>query len=162
MSRHEHDRGMRAVERVRSVRERDSRLGLQQAAAEQARHQERLNDLERRLAESSQWSEGDTWTYLALRGSLLSLGESIGRAGDALEASTRITATARAHWTQDKTRLSAVESLLERRALARRAARQKAEARELDDIAAQLWSRGQASQGHAGHAGASEDQAVAG
>ncbi|WP_114422466.1 flagellar FliJ family protein [Nocardioides houyundeii] len=158
MSRGEHDRGMRAVERVRSVRERDSRLGLQQAAAEQARHQARLDDLERRLAESSRWSEGDTWTYLALRGSLLALGETIADAGATLEASSRITAAARSHWTQDKTRLSAVESLLERRVLARQAARRRAEARELDDIAAQLWSRGRG----AAAAGATSEEAVAG
>ena len=52
-----------------------------------------------------------------------------------------ITESAREHWQRDKTRLSAVELLLERRArrAARRAARR--EARELDDIAGQRWQR---------------------
>ena len=145
MSAAEADRGMRAVERVRGVRERDSRIGLQQALVEQERHRARLVALEDRLASASGWQEGDTWAYLALRGSLTALGEAIGEAGKSLEAATQISRSAHAHWSSDKTRLSAVESLLERRAEARRAEIARVEVRELDDISAQLWIRDQRS-----------------
>ena len=52
-----------------------------------------------------------------------------------------ITESAREHWQRDKTRLSAVELLLERRAEERRAELRRREVRELDDIAAQRWQR---------------------
>jgi flagellar protein FliJ len=140
---HAADRGMRAVERVRSVRERDSRLGLQEAAAERDRQQARLAALEERLRSTPTFGEGGSGSFVALRDSLLSLGEAIGRARQDVAAAQRIAETSHAHWTQDKTRLSAVENLLERRAEARRAERARREARELDDIAAQLWTRQQ-------------------
>ncbi|WP_181313150.1 flagellar FliJ family protein [Nocardioides campestrisoli] len=143
MSTSTHDRGMRAVERVRSVRERDSRLGLQQATAERDRQQARLDALEQQLHDSSAWTSGETWSYLALRGSLLGLGESIARAEQEVAAAQRIAESAAAHWGQDRTRLAAVENLLARRAEARRTERARREARELDDISAQLWTRQQ-------------------
>ncbi|WP_110180321.1 flagellar FliJ family protein [Nocardioides solisilvae] len=138
-----HDRGMRAVERVRSVRERDSRLGLQAAAVERDRQQDRLTELQERLAGAPAWGVGETWSYLAERTALLSLGDASSRAEQELAAAQRIAEAAHAHWSQDRTRLAAVENLLERRAEARRVERARREARELDDIAAQLWSRQQ-------------------
>lgn len=135
------DRGMRAVERVRGVRERDSRIGLQQAMQEHAAHQQRLDDLHARLDAVPAWEEGESSSFLAVRDSLALLSDAITGATEALGAAARISESARAHWTQDKTRLAAVESLLERRAQARRTERERAEARELDDIAGQLWLR---------------------
>lgn len=141
-----HDRGMRAVERVRAVRERDSRTGLQHATAERDRLRARLADLTQRLATTPASADGETGSFLALRGALLSLGQAIGLAEQEVAAAQRIADSAHAHWSQDKTRLAAVESLLERRAAARAAERVRREARELDDIAAQLWSRQQGGQ----------------
>lgn len=41
-ARNQGDAGMRAVARVRAVREQDSRIGLQQALREQRAHEERV------------------------------------------------------------------------------------------------------------------------
>jgi flagellar export protein FliJ len=59
----------------------------------------------------------------------------------AVAAARTVSASAREHWQRDKTRLSAVELLLERRAEERRAERARREARELDDVVAQRWLR---------------------
>ncbi len=52
-----------------------------------------------------------------------------------------VTESAREHWQSDKTRLNAVEMLLDRRAAERAAAADRVEAKELDDIGARLWLR---------------------
>lgn len=141
MSTRDLDRGLRAVGRVRAVRERDSRIGLQQALAERDERRTRLARLEQQLAADPAWEQGDTSSFLARRTALLGLGEAITGAREQVEAAGRIAETAHAHWSADKVRLSAVESLLERRGQARRAERAHREAGELDDIAAQGWSR---------------------
>lgn len=138
----ETDRGMRAVARVRSVRERDSRLGLQMALSEHRRHQSTLDQLRERLDAAPVWTSGDAASFLVLRRSMENLGRAVTDAQQAVDAAIRISETAHAHWTQDRTRLRAVELLLERRAEERRAEQARREARELDDISAQLWSRG--------------------
>lgn len=135
------DRGMLAVRRARSVRERDSRVGLQQALQEHQQRRRHLTTLQDRLAEASAWQEGDISSYLARRHGLLALGDAIVRATEQVDAAQQIADSAHAHWSHDKVRLSAVESLLERRAEVRRAERARREAAELDDIAAQLWIR---------------------
>ncbi|QCX28589.1 flagellar FliJ family protein [Nocardioides jishulii] len=137
------DRGMRAVERVRAVRERDSRIGLQQALAEREQRRARLADLNDQLASSPAWDEGDATSFRARRAAVLAIGAAAGAAGDQLGAAHRIADSAQAHWSTDKTRLAAVESLLARRAEVRRGERAHREAVELDDIAAQLWGRAQ-------------------
>ena len=48
---------------------------------------------------------------------------------------------ARDHWQSDKTRLNAVQMLLERRAALREAEAEHARAKELDDIGTRLWLR---------------------
>lgn len=141
MSARDVDRGLRAVGRVRAVRERDSRIGLQQALAEREERRTRLAHLEQQLATDPAWEQGDTSSFLAHRTALLGLGEAVTGAREQVEAAGRIAETAHAHWSGDKVRLAAVESLLERRAQARRAERAHREATELDDIAAQGWSR---------------------
>jgi flagellar export protein FliJ len=52
-----------------------------------------------------------------------------------------VTAAARDRWVSDRSRLAAVESLVERRAAAARAERQRRENRELDEVAEQMWRR---------------------
>lgn len=69
------------------------------------------------------------------------LGRAVTDAEEAVAAATRISGTAHAHWVQDRTRLKAVELLLERRAEERRAEAVRREDRELDDVSARLWSR---------------------
>lgn len=141
------DRGMRAVERVRAVRERDSRIGLQQALREREAHRARVQHLVG-LLEDGSWQAGDTPAFTAARHAMLAVGDAIEAATEELAAAQRIADTAQAHWTSDKVRLSAVESLLARRAETRRAERSHREAVELDDIAGQLWARTHSTASH--------------
>ncbi len=139
MSTHADDAGMRAVARVRSVRESDSRVGLQTALLESRSAQTTVDDLRGRIASASGFAAGSAAEFLALRASLGALGEVLITAEEHLDASRTISEAAYARWQQDRTRLAAIEMLLERRAAARRAERERTEARELDDIAAQRW-----------------------
>lgn len=141
MSARDLDRGMHAVKRARSVREQDSRIGLQQALREHTQRRMRLESLQAQMTEASAWRDGDVSSYLVRRHGLLALGEAIVSATGAVEAARQIVDSAHAHWSSDKVRLSAVESLLERRAEERRVERARREAVELDDIATQLWTR---------------------
>lgn len=141
MSARDLDRGVRAVERARSVRERDSRIGLQQALQERNERHARLVAMQEQLAGASTWQQGDVASYLTRRHGLLALGEAIVTATEELDAAQQIADSAHSHWSADKMRLSAIESLLERRAEERRAERARREAAEFDDIAAQLWTR---------------------
>jgi flagellar FliJ protein len=139
-----HDAGLRAVARVRAVREQDSRLGLQQAVRELREHEVESADLRERLTSSEAFGSGTTASYLALRASLEAVGAAL-RAADAQAASSRtISETAYARWQADKSRLSAVEVLLDRRAAQRRAEAVRREARELDELAVTRWRRGRA------------------
>jgi flagellar FliJ protein len=135
------DAGMLAVARVRAVRERDSRIGLQQAMDEQRRHEAYLAELGRRLSEALRFDGGSVATYLHVRAGYQALTHEIGAVTAELQSARNIVESAREHWRRDKTRLSAVELLLERRGDQRRAERRRREARELDDIAGQRWQR---------------------
>jgi flagellar export protein FliJ len=135
------DAGMLAVARVRAVRERDSRLGLQQAMDEQRRHETHLVELGSRLDEALRFDGGSVAAFLHVRAGYRALTEQITEVTSELQSARTITESARAHWQRDKTRLSAVELLLERRAEERRAELRRREARELDDIVTQRWRR---------------------
>lgn len=138
------DAGLQAVARVRAAREQDSRLGLQQAVRELRQHEEESADLRHRIERSEVFGSGSTASYLALRASLEAVGAAL-RAADAQAASSRtISETAYGRWQRDKSRLSAVELLLGRRAAERRAEAARKEARELDELAVQRWRRGRA------------------
>jgi flagellar export protein FliJ len=132
---------MLAVARVRAVRERDSRLGLQQAMTEQRVLELRLVELGHRLAEALRFDAGSVATFLNVRAGYTALTEEIGSVTAELQSARTVTASALEHWQRDKTRLSAVELLLERRAEERRAEQQRRETRELDDIVSQRWQR---------------------
>lgn len=136
-----HDPGLHAVARVRGVRETDSRLGLQQALAEQRQRELSLASLEDRLRNAPAFEIGTATAFIAQRQALATLGQWVTTAGEEVASARTITGEARVRWQQDKTRLSAVEMLLERRAAERRAERDRAEARDLDEVAAQLWQR---------------------
>ncbi|HCB04015.1 MAG TPA: hypothetical protein DEQ43_07180 [Nocardioides bacterium] len=141
-----HDPGLRAVARVREVRERDSRLGLRQAADEHRRRQLQADELDRVVREhaaaGSAAGQGlPEWA--ARRSSLIALAAAARRAHDEVDAAAVLKASAQEHWQRDHARLAAVEHLLELRAEERRAERARAAARELDDIGGQAWLRGQ-------------------
>jgi len=141
MSGSSRDAGMHAVARVRAVREQDSRIGLQQAVREQRVHENRAAELRHRVENAGTFAAGSAASFLALRASLDALGQVLLSAEEDTVASRTISEAAYARWQHDKTRLSAVEVLLERRASERRAEASRREARELDEVAAQLWQR---------------------
>lgn len=137
----EQDRAIQAVRRVRSVREADSRQGLQRAVQERRTAGARVAALRRRLAGTEEFDAGTANDYLAGRASLGALGEALREAESAWEASRTVTETARAAWQADRARLAAIDLLLARRTAERAAERARREARDLDDLAAERWLR---------------------
>lgn len=140
---HPDDAGMQAVKRVRGVREQASRIGLQQALAEERAAAAQLETYRAQLAEATTFTGRTRTDFVEWRHHLTRLGEAIEASQQAVATAATITADAKAHWLHDKARLKAVEHLLAHRAAARAAAAAKAEAMMLDDIAAQLWQRRQ-------------------
>ena len=136
------DAGLRAVRRVREVREQDSRLGLQQANAERRAAEEALETLTDALVDDlepgSPVAAGD---FVAVRSSLTALSGRISTARDGLDLSRTVADAALVHWQADHARARAVEHLLEQRAAERLREAERREARELDDVAAQRWLR---------------------
>ena len=132
------DAGMRAVARVRGVREQDSRLGLRRAADDEREAGRRLAAVEARLSEARP-ADGDLAGFLLTRATAQALASEATLARDALAAAGTVVTSARSHWQRDKTRLSAVELLLERRAAERRAERIRRETAEIDDLVAARW-----------------------
>lgn len=136
-----HDAGLHAVARVRGVRETDSRIGLRTAWEETRAAQAQVDSLRTQLEEASAFTTGTAGSFLALRQTLQLLGDALIAAEAARDAAQVISEAAYARWQADRTRLAAVENLLERRADARRAEAARKEAQELDDIATQRWLR---------------------
>lgn len=136
-----HDRGLKAVELVRGVREQDSRIGLQHALAEERAITGRLAGYRSRLATAELPATATPGELISLRSALGMLGELITTTAVDASTATTLSADARSRWTTDKARLAAVEHLLERRAQRRRAAADRRTAAELDDLAAQRWQR---------------------
>ena len=143
-ARRDRDRGLRAVERVREVRDRDSQLGLRQAGAEHLARQAaaaRLRDTVDEHAAASALPDQGISDFAAGRQVLMALGAAVHRADADVEAAAHLKASAHEHWQRDRARLRAVRHLLELRAEAWDAESARAVARELDDIGGRLWLR---------------------
>ena len=138
------DAGMRAVARVRGVREQDSRLGLAQAAADLREAVRRFDAMVDRLSSSSAPSVADPASFNAARLAAAGVAAEVTASRAAMAASSTLAAVAREHWQHDRTRLSAVELLLERREEHRRAERLRRERVEVDDLVATRWLRARA------------------
>lgn len=136
-----HDEGLRAVARVRELREHDSRHGLRLALKEQRRREEAASRYLERIEQSPAFATGSAADFQASRAALSSLSTALTAAQQRAAAGVVLTEAARAHWQSDKTRLSAVEMLLERRAAEREVAAERTRAKELDEIGARLWLR---------------------
>ncbi len=128
------DRGLRAVARVREVRERDSRAGLLQALANVATREAELADRRQALADASARSFETLAAFTVGRQFLDTTAQAVVEAQRRLTASTTVATEARSRWQTDKTRARAIEHLLEVRAERARAEALRAEAREIDDI----------------------------
>lgn len=138
-------RGLRAVARVRAVRERDSKLGLQQAARIA---QERALELARRedeLDAAPAFTGGSAGAFLVARQSLGTMATETSQASDRAELGRDIATESLGRWLGDRSRLRAVELLSERRAERRRAELAQLERRDLDEIAGRSWLRAAAS-----------------
>jgi flagellar protein FliJ len=129
------------VVRVRRIRERDSRTGLTTAITEEQRAAAQVARIEEQLATLPEAGGDDLAAFAARQHTAAALGEALSRAREALDAAHRITLASRDQWRVDNSRLSAVESLVERRAAAHRLAQRRREDRELDAVAEDLWRR---------------------
>jgi hypothetical protein len=138
---HDPDAGMRAVARVRGVREQDSRLGLSRAAADEREAARRSVALRERLAAHVVPASTDPAGFALGRLVAAGMVAEVADADRALAAAGTVTTAAREHWQRDRTRLSAVELLLERREEERRAERLRRETREVDDLVSARWLR---------------------
>ncbi|MBS42786.1 MAG: hypothetical protein CMH83_06405 [Nocardioides sp.] len=133
--------GLAAVLRVRAVRERDSRAGLAQAIAEVHTAEAHLARMEESVRQHAGFVEGDLNRFVAMRHALAALRHAVTEARERTQEARTVALDAHARWQADKTRLGAVEGLVERREQARRDERRRADDRVLDEIAGQGWLR---------------------
>jgi flagellar protein FliJ len=141
MTKHEEDRGLTAVRRVRSARESDSRIGLQHALAESRRKRDQATRLAGRLGAAPAFAEGTSVEFRLHVQHLAGLADAGARARDAAAAGERVADEATRRWQHDRTEVRVVDLLLERRAAARASERARRESAELDDLAAAGWLR---------------------
>jgi len=146
---HPADRGLGAVARVREVRERDSRLGLVAALHDLRAREARVGELESALREHGSFVSGDMSTFVALRESLTALREELVADRARLEVARSMAVEADGRWQSDRSRLGAVEGLLERRADERRVERRRADDKDMDEVASQGWLRRSTAEGGA-------------
>lgn len=137
-----HDAGLHAVLRVRSVRERDSRLGLHQALAEQAQAQQQLAGMQSSLAHGGDLDRLGAGAFLSLRQAVAGVSARMGEMREEVSWRSTVADEARVRHAADRSRERAVEMLLERRAAERAEARRRAEAKEADDLTSARFGRG--------------------
>jgi flagellar protein FliJ len=135
------DRGMKAVARVREVRERDSRIGLLQALETVRQREERLAELQRALTEAQDRETGSVDDFVVARSLLTSMAVAVREAERGVETARTIATEAQSRWQSDKARLRAIRHLIKERALQRADHVRRAEVREIDDIVGSLHAR---------------------
>ena len=140
MSAH-HDRGLRAVARVREVRERDSRVGLLHALGRVRDHEARVESLGHALDEAASRSFATLTEFTDSRRMLRAMAEALTLAEHALESSRVVALQAHSRWQSDKAACNAIEHLLDERARVRAEEAVRAENREIDDIVSRLHLR---------------------
>jgi flagellar FliJ protein len=141
MTRTDKDRGMRAVARVREVRERDSRVGLLHALGQVRAREEQLAHLTTALDQAMTRTDDTLDEFVISRQLLAAMAVAVREAESRLDASRTIATEAHHRWQADKTRVRAIEHLLEERALRRAEEADRAEVRETDDIVTRLHTR---------------------
>ena len=136
-----HDPGLHAVRRVRSARERDSRVGLQQALEATRAREAAAEHSRERLEAAPGFAAGSAEEYRAYTRLVRALAEDVTSTQEQARTSRTVAEEARRRWGMDRQALQVVESLLERRAEERRQDRARREAADLDELAAQGWLR---------------------
>ncbi|WP_121253524.1 flagellar FliJ family protein [Nocardioides ferulae] len=139
------DPGLHAVARVRAVRERDSRLGLTQALSEERQGVERVQDLQERLASTPPTPSGERTEFLLAAADRAARAAAVSAARSDLESARLVAMSARERWLADQQRLSAVETLLDRRAQERVHEQRRAEDKAQDETGTNVWRRNQES-----------------
>lgn len=138
---HEQDRALGSVERVRGIREQDSRVNLQAALSAHAAHAAAVEAARLLLHRHPDFGHGTVQEFHAHRAMVTAMADDLERRRVTADASRIAAESARGRWQDDRTRLRAAQMLLERRAMARRTERERRETAELDDLAAQGWLR---------------------
>jgi flagellar FliJ protein len=133
---HRDDRALAAVRRVRELREQDSRVGLAQAVTAVRDREAALGALRTALAEAAERPAATGDELVILRGALATMAGVVREAEVRLDASRTVATEAHHRWQADRTRVRAIDLLLERRAAARAETADRAETRELDDVVA--------------------------
>ena len=135
---------LRGLVRLRSVRERDSRIGLAAALTEERAALDVIADLERQLQSLGTATTSDIAAFQARQRQAEMLGEALVTARSGLATVQSLTLLARNRWIEDRSRLAAVESLVARRVAAALEERRRRENREQDEVGTDLWRRAQA------------------
>ncbi len=135
------DRGLRAVARVREVRERDSRLGLLHALGRVRDHEARVDGLGTALDQAASRSVETLSDFTVSRTMLRAMAEALTGAQHELESCRVVAIEAHHRWQSDKAAVRAIEHLLDERARLRAEAAARAENREIDDIVSRLHRR---------------------
>jgi flagellar protein FliJ len=136
----EADRGMRAVLRVRGVRERQSRIRLVHALDAVRHHENEVARHQQALALAARPTEGTVADFVSARNLLAGMAAAVKEAEQHLAASRTAAAEAHQRWQADKAQVRAVELLLEERAARRADEHRRAEVREVDDVVGALSS----------------------
>jgi len=132
---------LRVVARVRGVRERDSRLGLVEALGEEREAEARVVALQEQLATVKAFEGGDVASFATRQGNVAALADALTLARAALDSAHVVALAARDRWRSDRSRLAAVESLIDRREAEHRREQRRLEDRRLDAVAEDLWRR---------------------
>lgn len=142
-----------AVARVRGVRERDSRIGLVEALEEERAAEARVLALQQQLTAVASFEAGQLAEFAARQRAVTALGEALVDARARLDSARVLALAARDRWRSDRSRLAAVEMLIEHRETEQRQEQRRREDRRLDAVAEDLWRRRHES-GTTGTAGA--------
>ena len=136
-----HDRGLRAVARVREVRERDSRLGLLHALGRVRDQEAHVETLGHALDEAASRSFATLDEFTTARAMLRAMAQALTTAEHDLESRRLVALQAHTRWQADKAAVKAIEHLLDERARLRAEELARFENREIDDIVSRLHLR---------------------
>ena len=138
------DRGLRAVRRVRDVREQDSRFGLSVALRSVQDRDAEVEAARSRLEHSPRFGTGSVADFQGHVDLIAGLARLQSLATARAAASRTVADEARRRWQHDRQQVRVADLLLERRAAERAEARARREQARLDDLATQNWLRNRA------------------
>lgn len=136
----QHDRGMKAVHRVREVRERDSRIGLLLALTRVRDREAHLEELRNALQQAVTRGADTLDAFVVSRHLLTMMAVAVGEAEQRLAAARTVATEAHHRWQADKAGMNATEHLLDQRAALRAEQAARAEVREVDDVVGRLYA----------------------